>query len=213
MCLRAVNAGLVFYISVKGRVLAMKTKVILMAICTTMVFCMSACSGNTEISNDDQDGGTEISTTDTGETGSPEDNTMPEGEPAGENGSADDTIIGGKTMIMKIGDTSVSVDWEDNQAVEALKDMAEEGDITIQMSMYGGFEQVGAIGKSLPRDDKQMTTSSGDIVLYSGDQMVVFYGSNSWSYTKLGHISDKDGSDMTALLSNGDVTITISLGR
>ncbi len=191
----------------------MITKVILMAICTTMVFCMSACSGNTEISNDDQDGETEISTADTGETGSPEDNTMPEGEPAGENGSADDTTIGEKTMIMKIGDTSVSVDWEDNQAVEALKDMAENGDITIQMSMYGGFEQVGAIGKSLPRDDKHMTTSSGDIVLYSGDQMVVFYGSNSWSYTKLGHISDKDGSDMTALLSSGDVTITISLGR
>ena len=114
-------------------------------------------------------------------------------------------------MIMMIDDTKVNVDWEDNQAVAALWDMAREGDVTIQMSMYGGFEQVGSLGQNLPRDDKQTTTSSGDVVLYSGNQMVVFYGSNSWSYTRLGHISDKNAEDMTDLLSNGDVTITISI--
>lgn len=68
---------------------------------------------------------------------------------------------------------------------------------------------MGSIGQSLPRDDKQTTTSSGDIVLYSGNQMVVFYGSNSWSYTRLAHISDKDEAEIADLLSNGDVTITI----
>ena len=125
--------------------------------------------------------------------------------------AADDEAIGDSSMTMKIGDTKVNVDWEDNQAVEALRNMAEDGDVTIQMSMYGGFEQVGSIGQSLPRDDKQITTSSGDVVLYSGNQMVVFYGSNSWSYTRLGHISDKNTEDMTDLLSNGDVTITISI--
>jgi len=130
---------------------------------------------------------------------------------ATEDESAEDEAIGGSFMIMKIGDTKVNVDWEDNQAVEALKNMAEDGDVTIQMSMYGGFEQVGSIGQSLPRDDKQTTTSSGDVVLYSGNQMVVFYGSNSWSYTRLGHISDKNTKEMTDLLSNGDVTITISI--
>ena len=128
----------------------------------------------------------------------------------GENESAKDEVIGDSSMTMKIGDTKVNVDWEDNQAVERLRDMAKDGDITIQMSMYGGFEQVGSIGQSLPRDDKQTTTSSGDIVLYSGNQMVVFYGSNSWSYTRLGHISDKDEAEMADLLSQGDVTITIS---
>ena len=70
---------------------------------------------------------------------------------------------------------------------------------------------MGSIGHSLPRDDKQTTASSGDIVLYSGNQMVVFYGSNSWSYTTLGHIYDKDEAEMTDFLSNGDVTITISM--
>lgn len=114
-------------------------------------------------------------------------------------------------MIVKIGESSVQVDWEDNESVEALKSLAEKGDITIQMSMYGGFEQVGSLGESLPRNDKQTTTNSGDIVLYSGDQIVVFYGSNSWAYTRLGHISDKDDSQMKELLSNGDVTLTISV--
>ena len=103
------------------------------------------------------------------------------------------------------------MNWEDNQAVAALRDMAREGDVTIQMSIYGGFEQVGSLGQNLPRDDKQTTTTSGDIVLYSGNQMVVFYGSNSWSYTRLGHISDKNAEDITDLLSNGDVTITVSI--
>ena len=75
--------------------------------------------------------------------------------------------------------------------------------------MYGGFEQVGSIGSKLPRNDKQTTTAAGDIVLYSGNQMVIFYGSNSWAYTRLGHITDKDAEEMAELLSNGDVTITV----
>ena len=64
---------------------------------------------------------------------------------------------------------------------------------------------------NLPRNDAQTTTSSGDIVLYSGNQIVVFYGSNSWAYTRLGHITDQDEGGMAQLLGNGDVTITISM--
>ncbi len=114
-------------------------------------------------------------------------------------------------LQMTIGSTSVSVDWEDNEAVEALKDLCRNQPLTIQMSMYGGFEQVGSIGTALPQNDMRTTTSAGDIVLYSGDQMVVFYGSNSWAYTRLGHITDRSAEDMTDLLSNGDTVITISL--
>jgi hypothetical protein len=76
--------------------------------------------------------------------------------------------------------------------------------------MYGGFEQVGSIGTYITRNDVQTTTQAGDIVLYSGSNIVVFYGSNSWAYTRLGHISDKDESQMEELLSNGDETVTIS---
>ena len=113
------------------------------------------------------------------------------------------------TMLMMVGDMSVEVDWEENESVEALKELAAE-DLTIEMSMYGGFEQVGSIGQSLPRNDTQTTTASGDIVLYSGDQLVVFYGSNTWAYTRLGKIVDKTPEEMEELLGNGDVTITLS---
>ena len=98
-----------------------------------------------------------------------------------------------------------NVTWEENASVEALKELSP---ITIQMSMYGGFEQVGSIGQSIVRNDKQTKTNYGDIVLYSGDQIVIFYGSNSWSYTRLGHI-DLTQKEMQDLLSGGDVSITL----
>ena len=116
----------------------------------------------------------------------------------------------GEAMLkMTIGETPVEVEWEDNESVEALRGLCQNGPLTIQMSMYGGFEQVGSIGQRLPRNDSQTTTQSGDIVLYSGDQIVVFYGSNSWAYTRLGHVTDKSDEEMAQLLGNGDVTITI----
>ena len=114
-------------------------------------------------------------------------------------------------MKMKIGDTPVSVNWEENDAVDALAELIAGKWYDIDMSMYGGFEQVGAIGSELPADDHQITTEPGDIVLYSGDQIVVFYGNNSWAYTKLGHITDKSADEMAELLGNGDVTISLMI--
>ena len=114
-------------------------------------------------------------------------------------------------LQMTIDGTPVSVAWEDNDAVQSLKELCRNQPLTIYMSMYGGFEQVGSIGTSLPQNDVQTTTSAGDIVLYSGNQMVVFYGSNSWAYTRLGHITDKTADEMTELLGNGNVTITLSM--
>ncbi len=116
-----------------------------------------------------------------------------------------------RAMKLMIGETQVPVTWEENESVNALMELAEKGPLTIQMSMYGGFEQVGAIGQSLPRADVQTTTQAGDIVLYSGDQIVVFYGENAWAYTRLGRITDKSAQEMTDLLGNGDVTITIEM--
>ena len=111
---------------------------------------------------------------------------------------------------MTINNTPVKVEWENNAAVAALKAAVKSNPLTVQMSMYGGFEQVGSLGMSLPRNDTRITTSAGDIVLYSGNQMVVFYGSNSWAYTRLGHITDKTNEELTQLLSNGNVTITLT---
>ncbi|MBR0145904.1 MAG: hypothetical protein IJM25_04490 [Eubacterium sp.] len=116
-----------------------------------------------------------------------------------------------EAMVLTINGETVSVEWENNESVEALMDLVAKEPLSIQMSMYGGFEQVGSIGSTLPQNDVQTTTESGDIVLYSGNQIVVFYGSNSWAYTRLGKVTDKSKAEMTEFLGNGDVTITISV--
>ena len=113
-------------------------------------------------------------------------------------------------MKLKIGDTEVPVIWEKNASVDELKALAEEKPLTIQMSMYGGFEQVGPIGKCIASKDQQTTTQAGDIVLYSGNQIVIFYGSNSWAYTRLGH-ADLSQKELKDLLGNGDVTLTLQM--
>ena len=113
-------------------------------------------------------------------------------------------------MKLRIGDTPVTVEWEENETVEALRELVGQGELTVELSMYGGFEQVGPLGRSLPRSDVQTTTRAGDIVLYSGSQIVLFYGSNSWAYTRLGHISDPDEAGLAELLGSGDVEITLS---
>ena len=124
-----------------------------------------------------------------------------------EESKADDEEKGGaeNTMRLLIGETEVPVAWEENGSVKALQDLCP---LTIRMSMYGGFEQVGPIGQNIVREDQQTVTDSGDIVLYSGNQIVIFYGSNSWAYTRLGHI-DLSEQEMLNLLSGGDVTITL----
>ena len=124
--------------------------------------------------------------------------------PAEENGNAE------KALHLIINNTEVSVDWEDNASVRALTEAVSSGILTVQMSMYGGFEQVGSLGAELPRNDSETTTQAGDIVLYSGNQIVVFYGSNSWAYTRLGRITDKSAEELTALLGNGDVKLTLT---
>lgn len=117
------------------------------------------------------------------------------------------------TMRLSIDGTDVTVDWENNQAVADLRALVANAPLTVNLSMYGGFEQVGPLGTHLTSSDVQTTTSAGDIVLYSGNQIVVFYGSNSWAYTRLGHITSQSDEGMAELLGNGDVSITITSGN
>lgn len=113
------------------------------------------------------------------------------------------------TMKLYINDTEVPVVWENNAAVEALAAEAGKGDIVVKMSMYGGNEQFGPLGKSYPANNRQVTTSNGDIVLFNNDQIVVFYGSNTWSYTRLGKMALPED-EVTELLSNGDITLRLA---
>lgn len=117
------------------------------------------------------------------------------------------------TMRMSIGKTDVTVEWESNQAVADLQALVADAPLTVNLSMYGGFEQVGPLGTYLTSNDVQTTTAAGDIVLYAGNQIVLFYGSNSWAYTRLGHITSQSAEGMANLLGNGNVSITITSGR
>jgi len=143
----------------------------------------------------------------------PEPDPEPQPEPAPEEAPAQEPESEEKmTIQLKIGDTPLSVSWEDNAAVQALEELCAQAPLSISMTRYGGFEQVGPIGQTLPREDAQTTTQPGDLVLYSGDQLVVFYGSNSWAYTRLGHITDATQEELSALLKE-DTIITLSLGE
>ena len=113
-------------------------------------------------------------------------------------------------MKMTINGTAVDVSWENNASVKALAKMAGNGPVTIETDPYGGFEQVGSIGATLPSSDTNIKTKAGDIMLYTSSQMVIFYGSNSWAYTRLGRITDKSDSELRELLGGDGVTVTIT---
>lgn len=115
-----------------------------------------------------------------------------------------------KKMTLQIGNSSFTATLENNPALDAFVEMMNDSSIIIQMNDYSGFEKVGSLGTNLPADDKQTTTHAGDIVLYNGNQIVIFYGSNSWSYTRLGKIDDLSGWEDA--LGSGDITVTFSLG-
>ena len=76
---------------------------------------------------------------------------------------------------MIVNGMALDVSWEDNETVEELLVYAQNGTITVNTTIYGGFEQVGSLPQSFSRNDVQMTTEPGDIVLYSGNQLVVFF--------------------------------------
>ena len=111
-------------------------------------------------------------------------------------------------MNVQVGTENFTATLEDNEAVAAFTEMMKEEPVVIQMSDYSGFEKVGSLGTILPASNSQITTQTGDIVLYNNSQIVIFYGSNSWSYTRLGRIDDLTGWEEA--LGGGDVTLTFS---
>ena len=119
------------------------------------------------------------------------------------------TNMEGTKMKIQIGDASFTATLEDNAAVRELIEMMKDEPITIDMNDYSGFEKVGPLGRNLTTDNHQTTTSAGDIVLYNGNQIVMFYGSNSWSYTRIGRIDDLSG--WKEALGSGNITAVFSL--
>ena len=116
-------------------------------------------------------------------------------------------------MTLSINGQEVTVDWESNESVATLAAYAANEEIIVQTTLYGGFEQVGSLPQSFVSSDVQMITQPGDIILYSGDQIVLFFGSNSWSYTKLGHIENLSADELSELLGERTVEVTLTFNE
>ena len=116
-------------------------------------------------------------------------------------------------MHLTINGNKLEVTLAENSAVDALVEILKNGDIVYTADDYGGFEKVGALGRRLPTSNSQITTEAGDVVLYNGNQIVIFYGSNSWSYTRLGKIEGRSVEELSSFLcaGEGSVEVTISL--
>ncbi len=112
---------------------------------------------------------------------------------------------------IKVGDRVLTATLAENSSAEALKELLSEKDITINMSDYGNFEKVGSLGTSLPTNDKRITTEPGDLILYQGNSITIYYDKNTWSFTRLGKIDDITQSELKEILGEGDVTVTFSL--
>lgn len=123
----------------------------------------------------------------------------------------------GAEMKVKIAITSESGKHEltatlsDNSSAEAFYNLLQSGAVAVKMHDYGSFEKVGPLPKSLPRNDKQISTSAGDIILYQGNQITIYYDKNSWNFTRLGKVDGLTQSELKSILGKGDVTATFEI--
>ena len=116
------------------------------------------------------------------------------------------TIEGGKTFTATL---------EHNSSAKALREQLAKGDITLEMNDYGDMEKVGSLGINLPRNDRQTTTGPGDIILYLGNNLVIYYDTNSWNFTRIGKVNGVGSrKEMLELLGGaGKISVTLSLGE
>ena len=101
----------------------------------------------------------------------------------------------------------------DNPPADAFLDLLKDGDVTIEMHDYGNFEKVGPLGTTLPSNDEQITTEPGDVILYQGNQVTIYYDVNSWSFTRLGKVQGLSQAELKEILGSGDATVTFSLSE
>ena len=113
-------------------------------------------------------------------------------------------------LKLSVNGAELTVTLADTAAAGELAEKLKTGPVTVTLNEYGGFEKVGKLPWTLTRNDGSVVTEPGDIMLYQGDQMTIFYNPNSWSYTKLGHIDDMSGEELEKLFGEGSITVTLS---
>ena len=115
------------------------------------------------------------------------------------------------TLHLTVGQTILTGTVADNSSAQALVDLLADGPITIQMRDYEGMEKVGPLPTTLPTNDLPITTQAGDLILYQGDKLVIYYAPNTWTFTRLGKIDDVTAPELKQILGDGDIDITLSL--
>ena len=112
-------------------------------------------------------------------------------------------------LKITVGDQELLADFADTRSAEECRDLLAQGPVTISMEDYGGFEKVGSLGTTLTRNDARITTQPGDVILYQGNQITIYYGTNTWNFTRLAKI--RDPADLQTKLGTGTVQVTFSL--
>ena len=114
------------------------------------------------------------------------------------------------SMNITAGGKTITATLADNATAKALAEKLKSGSVTVEMKA-NGFEHYGPLGFSLERHDEQISAVSGDIMLYNGNNICVFYGNNSWSYTPLGKVDGKTADELKAFFGTGTISVTYSL--
>ena len=109
------------------------------------------------------------------------------------------------------GNHKLTATLADNSSAMAFYELLEKGPVTIKMTDYGNFEKVGPLGTTLPRNDTQITTTAGDIILYQGNQITIYYDTNSWNFTRLGKVDGVSQAELKKILGKGDVTAVFEI--
>lgn len=119
--------------------------------------------------------------------------------------------MGTDTFTITVNGTAMTAAFEDNPSAEALESLLLQGPLTIDMHDYGSMEKVGPIGQSLPQSNEQITTQPGDVILYQGNQLTIYYAQNTWNFTRVGKIQNMSADELKSILGSGDPTVTFSL--
>lgn len=172
-------------------------KRICMVLLFLVLFTITACGDSKEELNADRE--PEISTAlpDQHDTESAQQNTQQE--------------VTEMKMKVQVGDTVFTATLAENSSVDALKGLMADAPLTLHMSDYANMEKGADLGVTLPQNNEQMNTKAGDIILYQGRTLVIYYDTNSWSLTPIGKIDNVDAEELKEVLGNGDVTVTLSL--
>ena len=114
-------------------------------------------------------------------------------------------------IYARIGKDVLEIQPADNSTAQAFMNLLAQGDVRVAMRDYGGFEKVGALGTTLPTNDEPITTEPGDVILYQGNQITIYYATNTWHFTRLGKIQGVSESELKRILGNGRITAVFSL--